>query len=238
MHTQVDGVSVGQHPLVSRALKGAFQTRPPLPRYSETWDVSKVLAVLSSQEVNDNTPLKILSQRTVILLALTHPSRSADLSNSDLKGYRNCPEGAVFSPCDLAQQSRPGKTMKDFLFPRFKLCPVFSLECYLRATKPLRGDASQLFISFIKLHHPVTSSTVARWLKEVIHNAGIDASIFKAHSVRAASVTAAANQGISTNEILEAADWSTESTFQHFYYKPAHNTTFGKAVLSATNNTH
>ena len=138
MHTQVDGVSVSQHPLVSRALKGAFQTRPPLPRYSETWDVSKVLAVLSGQEVNDKTPLKILSQRTVMLLALTRPSRSADLSKLDLKGYRNCPEGAVFSPCDLAKQSRPGKTMKDFLFPRFtenlKLCPVFSLECYLRAT--------------------------------------------------------------------------------------------------------
>ena len=116
--------------------------------------------------------------------------------------------------------------------------PSFSLECYLRATKPLWGNASQLFISFIKPHHPVTSSTVARWLKEVIHNAGIDASIFKTHSVWAASVTAAANQGISTNEILEAADWSTESTFQRFYYKPAHSTTFGKAVLSATNNTH
>ena len=157
----------------------------------------------------------------------------------DLRGYRNTPEGAVFQPSSLAKQSRPGKDLKQFFFPRFaentKLCPVSSLEHYLRVTQPLRGEPAQLFISFIKPHQPVTSSTIARWLKEVIRDAGIDTNIFKAHSVRAASTSAAAMLGISTNEILEAADWSTESTFQRFYYKPTHSSVFGKAVLSATN---
>ena len=241
MHTQIDGASIGQHPLVSRLLKGAFHSRPPLPRYTETWEVSKVLALLSEQDVSHISPLKVLSQRTVMLLTLTRPSRSADLSKLDLKGYRNSPEGAVFHPSDLAKQSRQGKDLKEFFFPRFpgnqKLCPVYSLEQYVRATQPLQGDASQLFISFIKPHRPVSSSTIARWLKEVIQAAGIDTAIFKAHSVRAASTSAAASLGISTNEILEAADWSTNSTFQRFYYKPTHSSAFGKAVLSATNNT-
>ena len=241
MHTQIDGASIGQHPLVSRLLKGAFHSRPPLPRYTETWEVSKVLALLSGQDVSHKSPLKILSQRTAMLLALTRPSRSADLSKLDLKGYRNTPEGAVFHPSDLSKQSKQGKDLKQFFFPRFsenqKLCPAFSLENYICATQPLRGDSSQLFISFIKPHRPVTSPTVARWLKEVIQEAGIDTSIFKAHSTRAASASAAANSGISTNEILEAADWSTSSTFQRFYYKPTHSSAFGKAVLSATNNT-
>ena len=89
----------------------------------------------------------------------------------------------------------------------------------------------------IKPHLLVTSSTIARWLKEVIRDAGIDTNIFKAHSVRAASTSAAAMLGISTNEILEATDSSTESTFQRFYYRPTHSSVFGKAVLSATNNT-
>ena len=241
MHTNIDGVSIGQHPLVSRLLKGAFHSRPPLPRYTETWEVSKVLALLSGQDVSHKSPLKVLTHRTVMLLALTRPSRSADLSKLDLKGYKNTPEGVVFHPNDLSKQSRLGKDLKDFFFPRFsenqKLCPAFSLELYIGATQPLRGNSSQLFISFIKPHRPVTSSTIVRWLKEVIHEAGIDTSIFKAHSVRAASTSAAANSGISTNEILEAADWSSSSTFQRFYYKPTRGTTFGKAVLSATNNT-
>ena len=42
----VDGASVGQHPLVSKLMKGAFHSRPPLPRYTNTWDVNTVLLEL------------------------------------------------------------------------------------------------------------------------------------------------------------------------------------------------
>ena len=49
MHTPKEGLSIGQHPFVSRLLKGVFQSWPPLPKYSETWDVSKVLTYLDSQ---------------------------------------------------------------------------------------------------------------------------------------------------------------------------------------------
>ena len=68
-------------------------------------------------------------------------------------------------------------------------------------------------------------------------DAGIDTSIFKAHSVRSASTSAASTQGVTTEDILGAADWSTESSFQRFYYKPVRDATFAKSVLSATNNT-
>ena len=38
-HTNIDGMAVGRHPLVSRLLKGMFNVRPPLPHYSHSWDV-------------------------------------------------------------------------------------------------------------------------------------------------------------------------------------------------------
>lgn len=114
MHSPVEGLSIGQHPLVTRLLKGVFQTRPPLPRYQGTWDVGLVLHYINSDILDNNTNLKQLSLRTVMLLALTRPSRSADLSNLSLKGYRNTPEGAVFIPTALAKQSRPGKISKNF----------------------------------------------------------------------------------------------------------------------------
>lgn len=64
-----------------------------MPRYSETWDVSKVLAHLESQDLDKVLSLKLLTLRTVMLLALTRPSRSADLSKLNLAGYRSTPEG-------------------------------------------------------------------------------------------------------------------------------------------------
>jgi len=204
-----------------------------------------VLSHLNGQTVDEGMHLKQLSLRTVMLMALARPSRSADLVRLDLRGYRSSPEGVSFTPTALSKQSRPGKTLTEFFFPRFRddvrLCPVTSLQLYIKKTKPLRAEQfHQLFISFIKPHKPVTSSTIARWLKETLSAAGIDTEIFKAHSVRGASTSKAAESGISSAEILVAADWSTESTFQRFYYKPVQKTAFGKAVLSAnkaTNNT-
>ena len=83
---------------------------------------------------------------------------------------------------------------------------------------------------------------MARWLKSLLEASGIDTSIFGAHSVRGASSSAAASAGISTADILKAAGWSSQSTFERFYYRPSDNPSFGRAVLSqhgqeATNNT-
>ena len=51
-----------------------------------------------------------------------------------------------------------------------------------------------------------------------MEKAGIDTTIFKAHSIHGATVSAASNAGITTNNI-NAADWSTPSVFHKFYYK-------------------
>ena len=62
--------------------------------------------------------------------------------------------------------------------------------------------------------------------------AGIDTKTFKAHSVRGASASAAASASLTTNQIMNAADWSSESVFQRFYYRPSSTNQVGVAVLS------
>ena len=83
----------------------------------------------------------------------------------------------------------------------------------------------------------MTSSTIARWLKICLSEAGIDTEIFKAHSVRGASSSKAATAGGTTADILQAADWSSESTFQKYYHHPIleqkDKSAFGRAVLSS-----
>ena len=50
--------------------------------------------------------------------------------------------------------------------------------------------------------------------------AGIDTSVFQAHSCRMVSATKAMESGISIEEILGKADWSNSSTFKKFYFRP------------------
>ena len=111
--------------------------------------------------------------------------------------------------------------------------PVETLRAYEDRTRDLRSEETKLFISLIKPHNRVTSSTIARWIKSLLEAAGVDTSIFQAHSVRGASSSTAANMGITTNDILKAADWSSESVFQKFYYKATQSPGFGRAVLSS-----
>ena len=64
--------------------------------------------------------------------------------------------------------------------------------------------------------------------------AGIDINIFKPHSVRGATCSKAAGMGVTTKDILDAADWSSEGTFQCFYNRQNKDSaTFGITVLSS-----
>ena len=228
---------------VARILKGAFNERPPQPRYSQTWDVNTVTTYLDSLGDNANLDLPELTMKLTILLALTRPMRSSDLTSLDLNFRRYIPEGVVFKPTKLAKQSRPEKEIADIFFPSFphnsNLCPVHTLRAYEVATENIRNanKESKLLIATIKPHKAVTSSTIARWLKTTMGKAGVDTTIFKAHSVRSASVSTAASAGVTTADILKAADWSSQSVFQKFYYKPQQNSSFGRAVLSGLSTT-
>lgn len=40
MHVQVNGAPIGQHPVVTRLMKGVYNMRPPAPKYSSSWKVA------------------------------------------------------------------------------------------------------------------------------------------------------------------------------------------------------
>ena len=119
-----------------------------------------------------------------------------------------------------------------------KFCPVACLRGYEKRTEdkrtPNKKEPRPLFLSYVKPYKPVTSQRVAYWIKELLELAGVNTSEFGAHSVRGASTTAALKKGVGLDLILQVADWSKNSTFRQFYYRPAQTNPameFGKAVL-------
>ena len=112
VHEKVDGYTVGQHPLVSSLMKGIFHERPPQPKYTETWDVS--ITYLVSLGQNDSLTLSVLTHKTVMLLALTRPCRSANLCQLDFQFRRYLSEGVSYQPTKLNKQSRQAKPLVDF----------------------------------------------------------------------------------------------------------------------------
>ena len=77
-----------------------------------------------------------------------------------------------------------------------------------------------MFISYQNPHEPVSSSTISRWIKCTLTMAGIDTSVFSAHSNCSAATSTAGRHTLPFKDIMKAASWRRESTFRKFYYKP------------------
>ena len=107
---------MGQHPLISRLLKGAFNERPPRPKYHSVWDVDLVLNMFRRKGPSTSLPLEDLTIKTAMLFALTRPCRGADLAALDLNNRSFCPEGVLFAPSHLSKQSRPSHSGVEFSF--------------------------------------------------------------------------------------------------------------------------
>ena len=102
VHEKIDGYEVGQHPLITRLIKGAFHERPPQPRYTATWDVATVTGYLDALGNNESMHISDLTHKTAMLFALTRPSWSADLVGLSVEKKR------VLLSYQLDLQSNPG----------------------------------------------------------------------------------------------------------------------------------
>ena len=78
----------------------------------------------------------------------------------------------------------------------------------------------------------MTSTTIARWVVNVLKEAGVNVSVFSAHSTRSAASSKASDKGLNLAEISKAAGWSNAKTFRMFYKKTI-SEKFGQAILSA-----
>ena len=93
------------------------------------------------------------------------------------------------------------------------------IDEYLDRSKSWRNGEFQLLLSSIRPHKAVSTSTVSRWITDILKLSGVDTSVFSGHSTRSASSSKAKSCGVPVKEILKRGHWSSESTFTKYYYK-------------------
>lgn len=208
---------IKDHNLISRFMRSVFVHKPNKPRYKLTWDVSVVLKYLKTLFPLHRLSLKMLTFKTVALLALANAPRAQTLVSLDLDNMVNSDYYVLFGFTNLLKTSRVGNsfTLKVEHFQDESLCAMHTLLRYIYITKQVRLSR-KVFVSFVTFRN-VTTSTIARWLKCVLVSAGIDTNLFKAHSFRGASVSAAFHKGCSLKTILQTADWTSDKNFRKYY---------------------
>ncbi len=232
--TPKDGMAFGEHRLVCRFLKGVFEIKPSLPKYMEIWDVEQVLTYLRS--LNFELSLKQLTHKLVMLLAILTGQRCQTLHKLDLKLMQRLPEKFIFTIGAKLKHTRPGTHQKPIELLSYTdkdLCVVHHLEEYIRRTATIRKDKSQLLISYIKPHNPVSKDTIARWVKGVLKDADINTNNYSSHSSRAAATSYGFAKGVKLTEILQAAGRCNAQTFASYYHKPIERDTLGSHIMQA-----
>lgn len=217
------GTTIGNSPSVKRFLKGVFELRPPSPRINVIWDISIVLDFLSFYFPLEDIPLSVLTFKCVVLLALSSMQRVQTLHAIDISCIKFL-DNSVFIPINKLLKQSSAKNYKFSLYLKSykdnpSICPCLTLKHYINKTKVIRGNHTQLFISFQKPYEPVTRSTLSRWIKRVLEESGIDVGRFSAHSTRSAAASAAREDDMPVDDILRIGGWANARVFQKFYSK-------------------
>lgn len=167
--------------------------------------------------------LKNLSLKLVMLLSLVTAQRGQTLHLLDINLMSAYDSSIVFTFNKPLKQSNPRTQVEPLVLKAYvhdeSLCVISTLKEYLQRTETLRVSGSQLLISFQKPHKAVSRDTISRWIRTVMQLSGINLNVFKAHSTRAASVSAAHRAQVSVQEILRKAGCSSAQTFAIYYDK-------------------
>ena len=214
-----EGYDAGKHPLVCRYMKGVYNSNPSLPKQSFTWDAGAVVRYLSS--VTPKSLLDISRKLASLLAILCGQCGREILSVMDIRNTTIEENFLIIRIGDQLKTSDIKLHVREIKFPVYKnanVCPVKLFKQYIDVTKSLRGSTTCLFITTSKPYRPASKDTLARWIKSVLHDAGIDMTIFTPHSTRSASTSKAATK-VPIETVLKTGGWRSMPTFTNHYNK-------------------
>jgi integrase len=205
-------------------------------RQDEIWDIRILLKHIKAFGDNNETmDIKKLQIKAMILLCIATMWRpSSDIGQLKWRNIewiwngmdRTNPEGVYIISENPKEQCQKRSTLAA-LQPISNMCPVSTLFYFMGRTfgKRQQLDSNHtLFLAY--LEHPtrnprsVQPSTIATMIQKEMANAGINTSVFKAHSIRSASSSAAYQHGIKREVIKKHANWSLNTdTFERHYLK-------------------
>ena len=204
---------------ITRFMKGIFNLRTPLPKYSFTWDVDKVLNYLALLSPLKEINLKELTLKCCMLIALTSGHRAQSIHELDLKNCVDSGNIMSFHFTTPLKHSKPGTNTLIHIHKfesNHDLCVYSTLQEYIIRTQELRSS-TKLWIAYKKPHSPISRQTISRWIKSVLQSSGIDIKMFGGHSTRMASASKAANVGIGLQAILNTCSWTSSGNFRKHY---------------------
>ena len=84
-HEKAEGIPIGQHPKVCQLFSRVFNERPPPPKYTVIWYISKVIDYISTLSNNESLSTKLITLKLTTLLAIPSSNRASELTYLDTR---------------------------------------------------------------------------------------------------------------------------------------------------------
>ena len=224
-------------------MKCIFEFKPALPKYAEIWDVNIVLNYFKSfSPLKGSLSLKDLTLNMTMLLCLSTGQRGQTIHKIHTSYIQELDHSVRIVINEKLKQTKPGKHLAPIDLEEYsddkRICVVDYSGEYLNRTRTLRENQTQLLISYAKPFKPVSKDTIARWVKKLLEQSGIDINKYTTHSTRAAATSYCKAKGLTLAEIMKSAGWSNASTFERYYHKSLDTENFGTVLLKSTSATN
>ena len=240
-----DGFRITESKEISNLFRSLGVDRPVTRTFYPKWSLKIVLNYLLKElfEHISKCSLENLTIKTVFLVTLASGRRRSEIHalSVDPECFRfssNLSQVSLLTePGFLSKTQKTSKMQAKIVIQSlathvghdlsdYELCLVHALKAYKDKTKSeaIRKNRKRLFIPYRDSQDDIRPYHISKWIVELVKRAHRDANEdayqlanVTVHEVRAIATSWAAYNNAPLEEIMQAADWSGNTTFTSFY---------------------
>ena len=209
-----------KHPIIIENLMGIKRKKGSYQKGKKPILINhlKLMIEAIDKDTSDETEIRKLRDKTIILLGFAGGFRRIELISIDFEDLEFVSEGVkIFIRKSKTDQFGEGMIKGLPYFTNQKYCPVWHLKKWLEISEIKSGPIFRRFSKGLNLgKNRLTDQSVALFLKKHLSNAGIENKNYSGHSLRSGFATVTAESGADERSIMAMTGHKTTQMVRRY----------------------
>ena len=209
-----------KHPIIIENLMGIKRKKGSYQKGKKPILINHLKLIIEAidKDTSDETGIRKLRDKTIILLGFAGGFRRIELISIDFEDLEFVSEGVkIFIRKSKTDQFGEGMLKGLPYFDNQKFCPVWHLQKWLEESKIKSGPIFKRFSKGLILgKNRLTDQSVALFLKKYLSRAGIENQNYSGHSLRSGFATVSAESGADERSIMAMTGHKTSQMVRRY----------------------
>ena len=209
-----------KHPIIIENLMGIKRKKGSYQKGKKPILINhlKLMIEAIDKDTSDETGIRKLRDKTIILLGFAGGFRRIELISIDFEDLEFVSEGVkIFIRKSKTDQFGEGMIKGLPYFTNQKYCPVWHLKKWLEISEIKSGPIFRRFSKGLNLgKNRLTDQSVALFLKKYLSEAGIENKNYSGHSLRSGFATVSAESGADERSIMAMTGHKTSQMVRRY----------------------